>query len=82
MALEHQKPIVIMPRLASFGEHRNDHQMATAKAFEKSGLVNVAYNEVELTNKLANMEILKPSHKIGKFADDTLITTIRDYIYR
>jgi len=40
------KPVIIMPRLASFGEHRNDHQLATASAV--SGAVMVANTEQEL----------------------------------
>jgi UDP-N-acetylglucosamine transferase subunit ALG13 len=80
MALEHQKPILIMPRLAKFGEHRNDHQLATAKGFEKLGLVNVAYNESELLEKLNLLHTFKPARKIGKFADDQLINTIRSFI--
>ena len=38
-ALELGKPLVIMPRLAAFGEHRNDHQLATAKRFAALGRV-------------------------------------------
>ena len=30
-ALKYRKPILILPRRASLSEHRNDHQMATAK---------------------------------------------------
>lgn len=30
-ALKFRKPIIVMPRRAEFGEHRNDHQVATAK---------------------------------------------------
>lgn len=30
-AMQHQKPIIIFPRIAALGEHRNEHQMATAK---------------------------------------------------
>ena len=32
-SLDYGKPLIIMPRLASLGEHRNDHQVATAKRF-------------------------------------------------
>ena len=33
MGLEHSKPVIIVPRLAVFGEHRNDHQLATITKF-------------------------------------------------
>ena len=80
MALEHQKPILVMPRLAKFGEHRNDHQLATAKGFEKLGLINVAYDEIELLQKLDIIQTFKPSRQIGKYADSQLIDTIRQFI--
>ena len=33
-AMSLQKPIIIFPRKASLGEHRNDHQIATAKKWK------------------------------------------------
>jgi len=36
---KHGKPIVVVPRLAKFGEHRNDHQLATcAQLKNKQGI--------------------------------------------
>lgn len=36
---KHGKPIIIVPRLAQFGEHRNDHQLATcAQLRDKTGI--------------------------------------------
>jgi len=34
------KHMVVMPRLAKFGEHRNDHQMATAASLREIPVVN------------------------------------------
>ena len=37
-ALSSAKPVLIMPRRADLNEHRNDHQLATAKKFaDKNG---------------------------------------------
>ena len=36
-ALEFGKHIIVMPRRADLGEHRNDHQVATAKRFAATG---------------------------------------------
>lgn len=47
-AIEHDKPIIIFPRLASLGEHRNDHQMATAMAINEKGYAYVAYDKKQL----------------------------------
>lgn len=33
------KPVIVLPRLAAFGEHRNDHQLATARAIESEVMV-------------------------------------------
>lgn len=81
-ALEREKPILIMPRLAEYGEHRNDHQMATCKVFEKLGYVNVAYNEVNLKEKMIQLISSKacPLHKIGKYASHELIAELNDFI--
>ena len=47
-ALSLGKPIIVMPRSAALGEHRNDHQLATAQRFSNYPGVTVAYNEAEL----------------------------------
>lgn len=54
-ALELAKPIVIVPRLSSHNEHRNDHQVDTAARFSSFDSVFVAtnYNEFTLAMKLA-----------------------------
>ena len=36
-ALEMGKPLLVMPRRAELGEHRNDHQLATAMRFADLG---------------------------------------------
>lgn len=41
-ALERGRPIVIVPRLAGQGEHRNDHQVDTANRFQSYDGVFVA----------------------------------------
>ena len=43
-----QKPIVLMPRRADLREHRNDHQMATAKQLEGTDGIFIAWDETEL----------------------------------
>lgn len=39
--VKHAKPLVLMPRHAAKGEHRNDHQLATAKQFGTLPTVNI-----------------------------------------
>ena len=51
-ALSRGKPIIMMPRLAAHGEHRNDHQHATAQRFSDRPGVTVAWDEKDLRNCL------------------------------
>lgn len=48
------KPIVLFPRKASLKEHRNDHQMATAKQMEGRRGIQVIYDEYILQDRLLN----------------------------
>lgn len=43
------KPIVLVPRLAKFGEHRNDHQIATCRSLLKRTGVYVCHDPLYLT---------------------------------
>jgi len=81
-ALELNKPILVMPRQAALGEHRNEHQFATAKRFLELNYISVAFDEVKLKAKLENPgELLssrKRHHALGP--SPLLIKTIRDFI--
>lgn len=76
------KPILVMPRLARYGEHRNDHQLATATRFDELGYINVAYTEDELKEKLKNLQRtpLKPLFNIDDYASKELITSLQSFI--
>jgi len=71
-ALKYQKPVLVMPKLASLGEHRNEHQTATAKRLSLQKRVKVAFNERELHLKLENLDELSTSSKIGAYASEPL----------
>jgi UDP-N-acetylglucosamine transferase subunit ALG13 len=63
-ALELGKPIVIMPRRAHLGEHRNDHQCATVKRLGKDIGVVVAADESELLEQLGRLnELQSPTER-------------------
>lgn len=47
------KPVIIMPRVAALGEHRNDHQQATAGQLEGRPGIHVARDEAALARLLA-----------------------------
>lgn len=80
-ALRQKKPIIIVPRLASLKEHRNDHQMATAMRMHELGYVYVAYDKVQL-NELINRKDLKPLKDIGDLASTSLINSLKNSIER
>ncbi|RZK24059.1 MAG: glycosyl transferase family 28 [Flavobacterium sp.] len=80
-ALQRNKPILVLPRLLKYKEHRSDHQYDTAKKMEELGYINVAYDEKELQNKLVTLlaaEDLNGLHKISQHASEGLINSIKD----
>lgn len=81
-AMKLEKPIIIFPRLASLGEHRNEHQLATARVLEKLEYLHVAYDEDAL-RRLVHAFVkgeLGSLHRIGDTASPELISSIKQYI--
>ena len=78
-ALQRNKPIIVFPRIAALGEHRNEHQLATAKKFKDLGSVYVAMDEEELKTLLLRKD-LNPLAEIGKYASSSLIESVEDFI--
>jgi UDP-N-acetylglucosamine transferase subunit ALG13 len=60
MALEHNKPLLAMPRLKIYGEVVNDHQIAIARKFEELGHILVAYEAAELPAKIKQLKSFVP----------------------
>ena len=52
MALDNEKPLLVMPRLKKYGEVVNDHQVSIARKFEELGHILVAYQEENLPEKV------------------------------
>jgi UDP-N-acetylglucosamine transferase subunit ALG13 len=50
-AVEYGKRVIVMPRRASYGEHRNDHQLATVRLAHLNGL-EVVHSDAELARAL------------------------------
>ncbi len=71
-ALRQRKPIIIFPRIAALGEHRNEHQLATAQKMKELGYVYVA-NDAEELKALLTQPDLKPLSELGDFASRSLI---------
>jgi UDP-N-acetylglucosamine transferase subunit ALG13 len=80
LALELQKPLIIMPRRADLGEHRNDHQMATVKWLKEKISLTVAYDDNEL-----HAALRAPAHTIthsssSLTASEELLHAVREFI--
>lgn len=79
-ALKYRKPIVIMPRRAALGEHRNDHQLATAKWLGSRPGVKVAWEAGDLGPLLDARAGLQAGGGIADAASPELIARLRDFI--
>ena len=82
-AVEMGKPIIVMPRQASLGEHRNDHQLATARRFAALHYVRVVHEAAELCaaidEMLSSLDIGPGERKKIEPAPE-LIHAIREFI--
>jgi UDP-N-acetylglucosamine transferase subunit ALG13 len=79
-ALRFGKPILIMPRRASLGEHRNEHQMATAKWLESRNGIFVAWDEHDLRRQLDERDRLISGDHIPEHASPELLARVRQFI--
>lgn len=86
MALNYNKPLLVMPRRKRFKEHVNDHQVATARKFEEFGHILVAYQEEDLPEKIKELKSFVPrprknqakavADRIAKFLDE--VSSLRE----
>jgi beta-1,4-N-acetylglucosaminyltransferase len=63
MALDHRKPLLVMPRLKKYGEVVNDHQLAIAEKFEQLGYLIVAYSIEEIPDKMKLLKSFVPQER-------------------
>lgn len=79
-ALLRRKPILVLPRIASKGETRNDHQVGTARYFAQSGQIVAAYDDNEFVRLLDEIETTKAGHAVPDAASPALIDRLRRFI--
>ncbi len=81
-ALSWGKPILIMPRRASLGEHRNEHQLATAEKFGARPGVHVAWDEAEVAPLLDRLLAARGTGASGLApeASQELVAALRAFI--
>ena len=74
------KPIVVVPRLASLGEHRNDHQLATASQLEGRDGIYVARSTDELGELLLGELTAPSSVHVPEPAHLQLVSYLKSFI--
>lgn len=74
------KPILVMPRLARYNEHRNDHQLATARRLHALGRIPVAMDEQQMSAQLDALTSLSAGERIAPYANDELLMCVRRFI--
>ena len=76
--LNNNKKVIVVPRLAKYKEHINDHQMQITDNFSKEGYILPLYENDDLGMVLKNIKKFKPK----KFKSNTgnMIELICNYI--
>jgi UDP-N-acetylglucosamine transferase subunit ALG13 len=73
------KPLILFPRRASMGEHRNDHQLATVQSIANRSGIYVAFDEAELEALLLRSD-LTPLRTEDSASRVALIERLKDFI--
>lgn len=73
------KPLIVFPRRAVLGEHRNDHQAATARFLDGVTGVHVAWDEAALEALIAGRR-LAPADASGGATRTMLVERLRGFI--
>lgn len=80
-AQKYRKPIILFPRKASLGEHRNEHQTATCNQLENRPGIYVAWTESELERLVADRASLKVASTDDVAAGrGSFVSNLRDYL--
>lgn len=76
-ALQMKQTLLVMPRVAAFGEHRSEHQLATAARLKDRNWIAVASDTTDLELVLDARDTLHPAPSIGPYASPTLIAALQ-----
>ena len=78
-AKRYQKPLILFPRRFEFAEHRNDHQLATARQVEAVRGVYVAWTVADIAPLLARTDLVAADENASP-ARERLITRVSNFI--
>lgn len=79
MAQRYLKPVILFPRRAALGEHRNDHQVATVGALEGRPGMYIARTAEELT-ALLHRQLDPPLPRVDNPERERLHHAVADFI--
>ena len=73
-----EKPVVVIPRFARYGEHVDDHQIQIADSFSRKNLVLMCKNIEQLAQTVQQAK----THRFSGYVSqkERVINTIRDYL--
>ena len=75
-ALSAGKPVIVVPRLKTYKEHVNEHQLELARALEEEGKVKAVYDIEELEATLKVVE----NARLIKREKPVMLKIIKDYL--
>uniref|UniRef100_UPI00404A957F glycosyltransferase n=1 Tax=Flavobacterium sp. TaxID=239 RepID=UPI00404A957F len=79
--IKKSKPLILLPRLSVYGEHRNDHQIDTIKSFTNLKGIYIANDEIELQDLLYKIDSLdSPEEQLDTKCKE-LISFINNYYF-
>lgn len=79
-AQRHRKPILLFPRRAAMGEHRNDHQLATVKELKGRAGIVVAFDAEDLPGAIKDGLALQIAEQPAVPQRDRLRSAIEGFI--
>ena len=77
-SLKMGKKVIAVPRLSSFGEHVNDHQIQIVDSFDKQGFLIGVVELDELGKAIEKAKTFKPNKFVSQ--TDNMIKIIEDFI--
>ena len=79
-AQRHELPVIIMPRRASLGEHRNDHQLATANGLTGRAGIYVARDADDIAALIARTDLEPARATAEQESRRTLVSNLQAFL--
>lgn len=81
-SVDYDVPLVMFPRYFSKQEHRNDHQLSTARKFSRLSGIFVVYDNDDLVSVFAEAFSFSGKRGIEESGADELSSAIKTVIYK